>query len=312
MMGKTTEFLTFKATDGNEAVFPVATVTGSKPGPTVTVTAGVHGCEYAGIAAAVRLFKALDPETVSGTVRIVTITSLLSFEERRMFVCPVDGKNPNRFFPGDPGGSFTEQYVHFLMENIIAKGDYYIDLHGGDMVEGLEDFSIYHLDDSEVSKKSYEMAYYYGLPNLVSTKAGGAWPDDGTTYANAAKRGIPAMITEAGSVGQLHEKDTLTHLNGLTNVLKYLGVLEGKPEEPKKPQGYSGMTWLYTSSPKGIFYKTIEPGMMVTKGQEAGVLEDYFGNELERPVAPVSGKVVFVTTSPAMPEKGLIMGIATG
>ena len=310
-MEKKTEFLMFETTDGAEVIFPLATIVGARPGPVTVVTAGIHGCEYPGIAAAIRLFKALDPAALCGTVKIITLSSVVSFEARRMFVCPVDGKNPNRFFPGKADGSYTDQHVYFLMENVISKGDYYIDLHGGDMVEALEEFSIYHAGDDAVSQKSYELARYFGLPNIVGTKADGAWSDSGTTYANAARLGIPAIIAEAGSVGQLEKKDTQTLLDGLINVLKYTGNLEGTPLEPDMLRTYSSMTWLYAGDHKGIFYKAVSPGMTLRAGDQVGVLEDYFGNVLERPVSPVDGRVLFVTTSPAMAGKGLILGIAT-
>ena len=41
-------------------------------------------------------------------IPVVTISTLPSFETRTPFVNPVDGKNPNRFFPGDEKGSYTE------------------------------------------------------------------------------------------------------------------------------------------------------------------------------------------------------------
>ena len=309
-MEKKTELLTFKTTHGAEVILPLATVIGAEPGPTTVITAGIHGCEYAGIAAAIQLFKTLDPATLCGTVKIVTISSVVSFEARRMFVCPIDEKNPNRFFPGNPTGSYTDQYVYFLMENIISKGDYYIDLHGGDMAEALEAFSIYHAGDDAVSQKSYELARYCGLPNIVATRADGAWSDSGTTYANAAKLGIPSIIAEAGSIGQLEERDTQSLLDGLINVLKYTGNLEGAPLEPDTLRTYSTITWLYAGERKGIFYKTVTPGMTLKAGDPVGVLEDYFGNVLERPVSPADGRVLFVTTSPAMAEKGQILGIA--
>src|SRR5450756_3060640 len=95
MSCKKTEWLKFNASDQEEIAFPLATIEGAKPGPTVTITAGIHGAEYPGIVSAIRLFKELTPETVAGKIQIVTISSLKAFESRSMFVCPIDGKNLN-------------------------------------------------------------------------------------------------------------------------------------------------------------------------------------------------------------------------
>lgn len=139
-MGKTTEILKFTTQDGEEIQFPVATVTGDQPGPHVVITAGIHGAEYPGIVSAIRIYQELEPKNVHGKVTVVTISSVKAYESRSMFVCPVDGKNPNRFFPGSQKGTYTEVMVNCLFENVISKGDYHLDIHGGDMVEKLEPF----------------------------------------------------------------------------------------------------------------------------------------------------------------------------
>ena len=95
-MKKTTELLEFHTPENESVIFPVATVEGKSPGPHFVITAGIHGAEYPGIVSAIRIFNELDPEEIHGTVKIVTISSLKAFESRSMFICPVDGKSPNR------------------------------------------------------------------------------------------------------------------------------------------------------------------------------------------------------------------------
>lgn len=309
-MRKDTELKVFYTTTGEEIVLPTAVIEGTKPGPNVLITAGIHGCEYPGIAAAMTMFQTLKPEEVSGTITIITITSMKSFEERRMFVCPVDNKNPNRFFPGKTNGTYTEQHVKILMDEFISKADLYLDLHGGDMVEDLEDFAIYHTGkNDEIDQKSYEIAKYYLLRNAVATTTDGAWPDNGTSYANASELGVPAAIVEAGGIGQLTKEATDTHLRGLYNVFRHFGILEGKSKEPTTFEVFKSMKWLYIEN-KGFFYCNVKSGDEVVEGQIVGRLVDYFGNVIEEPRANTTGRVVFCTTSPAMREKGLIMAVA--
>ena len=306
---KRTETLEFTTERGELIEIPLATIEGAQPGPTAVITAGIHGCEYPGIAAAIRLFKELDPSELMGTVKIVTISSVNAFEARQMFHSPIDGKNVNRVFPGSEKGSYSEVLAHHLMR-VIESGDYYLDLHGGDMVEDLDPFSIYHRGESEeLDRQSYEIAKYYGLPNIVSTVTGGAWPDNGTTYANAATRAkIPAAIVEAGGVGRLDEKSVQTHLKGLRNTLRHFGNLPGEAEEPGAQDIFSDMMWVFSSC-KGFFYISIETGEWLEKGQVIGRIEDYFGNDLETVRSPAAGKVLFTTSSPAVKEKGLLAGI---
>src|SRR5579864_15075 len=124
--------------------WPYFAVSGAADGPTLCLIAGIHGAEYPPIDAALRFCRSLDPATLRGRVVGVPVINLPAFWERTPFVCPRDGKNPNRAFPGDPAGTFSDVLAHHIFETVIRRGDYLIDLHGGDMVEDLEPFSVVH------------------------------------------------------------------------------------------------------------------------------------------------------------------------
>ena len=80
---------------------PMWLINGAGEGPTLVVTAGVHAAEYASIAAALDLGRSLDPATLCGRVIVVPVVDMPAFPARSIYVCPLDGKNPNRVFPGN-------------------------------------------------------------------------------------------------------------------------------------------------------------------------------------------------------------------
>src|SRR3954447_16903375 len=121
---------------------PVVTVAGAKPGPLLFVNAGVHGGEYPAIESVIRLGNLLDPQTIAGTVVLMPVLNLPAFRTRTPFVCPIDNVNPNRVFPGSPGGSYSEQMTHALINEFVIHADAYVDLHGGDIPEALVPFVI--------------------------------------------------------------------------------------------------------------------------------------------------------------------------
>ncbi len=114
---------------------PVVEVTGSSDGPLLTVIAGVHGCEYAPMAAVRRWTRGLQTRDLRGRVRAVPVLNLPAFRARTPFVVPDDGKNLNRCFPGDPAGTLAERLAHATFTQVITGSDALIDAHAGDMVE---------------------------------------------------------------------------------------------------------------------------------------------------------------------------------
>ena len=119
---------------------PVVLINGAEPGPTFCVTAAVHGAEYPCVEAAKRLALNLDPASLRGQVIVVPIVNPVAFRARSIYVTPLDGKNLNRQFPGKEQGTFSEALAYWLFNQVIRRGDYYIDLHGGDMIEALIPF----------------------------------------------------------------------------------------------------------------------------------------------------------------------------
>jgi len=92
--------------------------------------------------------------------------NLPAFRTRTPFVCPIDNVNPNRVFPGDPSGSYSEQMTHALINEFVVHSDAYIDLHGGDIPEALVPFVICRSGNDEVAEKSE----YYPVPRKRPSK----------------------------------------------------------------------------------------------------------------------------------------------
>src|SRR5947208_1449676 len=207
--------------------WPYFAISGATDGPTLGLIAGVHGAEYPPIDAVMQFCRALDPAALRGRIVAVPVVNLPGFWQRTPFVCPSDGKNPNRAFPGNPNGTYSEALAYYLFESVIRSGDDLIDLHCGDMVEDLMPFSlVQESGNAEVDGRARDLAVAFGLPYVVVQPHGGG-PVAGTTNGAAAQAGIPAVIAEAGGVGQLDPKAVELHLRGLRQALLHLGMLEG-------------------------------------------------------------------------------------
>lgn len=292
----------------NDEPRAVITVSGSRPGPVVFINAGVHGGEYPPIEAVIRLGKELDPQQLAGTIVLMPVLNLPAFWQRSMFVCPVDNVNPNRVFPGDAQGSYSEQMTHALVGEFIVHADAYIDLHGGDIPEALVPFSICRRGDSTVDVNAKKLATAFGLPYLLTVDRPIQPAKGSSSYVAAAECGVPGFIAEAGGAGRLDPRAVALLLDGVYRVLAHLEMLQKPVAKVAPPILLTGFEWVY-SGHAGMFYPQIEVGEEVQAGEELGTVGSLFGDTLETIVAPVTGRVLFLTVNPAVSAQGLLMGI---
>lgn len=289
--------------------WPYTVVRGAEDGPRLALTSGVHPAEYPALEANIRVIRTLDPASLRGTVVSLPVVDMPAFLPRTPFVCPIDEKNPNRFFPGNPNGTFTEVMDAAIFGAVMQPADALVDLHGGDMVEALFPFSIYSVSGTErTDDASAAIGRAFGLPYLVPVRPrpGGL---GGTTVQAAAAVGIPGIVAEAGSSGLLTEPETQMLVDGVTNVLRHLQMLDGPAGEPVTPVVEVGQfTWL-PSPAEGMWYPSVVAGEEVHEGQRIGRIGDLFGDTLAEVTAPHGGVVLFITSSPAMRQDGLILAI---
>src|SRR5919201_5254459 len=136
MAGVRRELVRERQPGGEEVEIPIAIVEGARPGPTLAVTAGMHGGEYVGVLAAIRLLQSVDPAALGGRLIVVPVVSTRAFLMRSMQLSPVDEKEVHFQVPGNPGGTYSELLVD-LLYRIVAGADYLIDLHAGEFAQSL-------------------------------------------------------------------------------------------------------------------------------------------------------------------------------
>jgi len=289
-----------------ELELPCFEAAGETDGPHLCLLAGIHGGEYSSISAVVRFMNALDTSELHGRITAVPIVSMPSFRARMAFVMPQDGKNLNRCFPGSEDGTFSDVLARHVFDELIAPSDFLLDLHGGDMVEALEPFSLYNA--SPVEEQARDLAIAFGLRYLVRSAPGDA-PISGTTTSAAAAAGVPAVIAEVGGCGLLEEDAVRMHLDGIGNALRHLRMLPGDVTPPRADmRGVGRFVWLRCLA-EGWWEPDVRAGDEVRAGSSLGTVRTLFGDVTERILAPEAGVVLFLTTSPAVAADGLLLGL---
>jgi uncharacterized protein len=301
---KTTGFLEVPAGVDPATNIPVAVVNGVKPGPVLALVSGAHGTEYASIIALETLILDLDPSKLTGTVIILPLVNLPSFEQKVPHVNPVDKKSMNRFYPGRADGTQTERASFLITREVVDRCDYLIDFHGGDLDESLRPYAYWVISGrAQQDATSKEMALAFGLDHIIIS-------DDRPKDLNATKyldntavmRGKPAVTVEAGYAGTVETDDVALLAQGTLSVMRYLKMLPGEPHPIEHPVWIQSLSEV--SSPEtGIFYPLVKRGTYVQEGMNLGYVTDYVGKILFEARAPISGIVLHICAVPSM-KKG--------
>jgi predicted deacylase len=289
---------------------PVAVVHGAKPGPVLAIVSGAHGTEYASIIAVERLIQQLDPATVSGTVILLPLVNVPSFEQKIAHVNPVDNKSMNRFYPGKMDGTQTERASYLITKQVVEPADHLVDLHGGDLDESLRPYSYWtRTGNDKQDAISREMLLAFGLDTIIISADRPKDPAASRYLENTAStRGKPSITAEAGHAGTTEPEDVDALVNGSLSLMRYLKMLPGTPTLVESPVWIERVATI-TSDVNGIFVPSVKRGMYVQKGALVGRITDYLGRPLVDTRAPDSGIVLFIRAVPSMTKGETVANI---
>src|SRR5438477_4032237 len=220
---------TIEVPAGSDAALsiPVAVFHGAKNGPVLALVAGPHGTEYTSIIALEKLIGTLNPVEISGTVIIVPLINIQSFEQKVPHINPVDGKSMNRFYPGKMDGTQTDRASYLITKQVVEQCDHLIDMHGGDLDESLRPYSYWTKTGNEKQDQiSREMVLAFGLDHIIISADRPKDPQASRYLENTATtRGKPSITAEAGHAGTVETDDLNALMNGCLNVTRYLKML---------------------------------------------------------------------------------------
>ncbi|MEX2356083.1 MAG: succinylglutamate desuccinylase/aspartoacylase family protein [Thermaerobacterales bacterium] len=292
---------------------PFGIATGAAGGPVAAVTAGIHGQEYAGMEAASRLFRQLQPGEMKGTVIVVPVVNMPAFLAGMPFVTPQDGLNLNRVFPGDGGSSISYRIARTLFNEIGVKCDYLLDLHGADGGEDQFPNVIAKLAGDGRDQESEAVARAFGL-EYIRRSVDGAGSTPGTFVGVARKRGTIGLTTEIGGEGRYDETEINLQLNGVLNVLRYLNVVPGTPEPLESFAEQKVIAWpeggeRVVTETGGIFHPYVKPRQLVRAGELVAEIKDEWGDVKERHAAPTEVVVRLIRSKRIMDPGDLLFSL---
>ena len=192
------------------------------PGPTVLLLAGNHGDEYPGQVAIQHLWRQLSPADITGRLILIpTLNPPAALAATRL--SPLDGRNFNRCFPGNPQGTPSEILAHFLSSVLFPLADVVIDLHTGGRSLNFVPCAHSHMVDNPAQFAATE-AFLTEFCFLYTDVAGA-----GLLPSEAERQGKLVVTTELGGGEPVPALVHRLTQSGLSNVLRHLGLLKGPP-----------------------------------------------------------------------------------
>ena len=283
---------------------PMVITHGGTPGPVLAITAGIHGGEYVPIVAVRQFIRGLNPHQMRGTIVACLQSSPVAFQQRSAFVNPLDGQNLNRSFPGDPLGGPTARLAAWLWENLLARADYYVDCHCGDLPEALDPFAgVSQGPDDVISERSRAMADCFDVARVIVDRT------EGSTIRAAALAGIPAVLIEVGGGGDWTQEDVDVQSTGLRRVAEMAGILPAETEARPHLPLFEDAADVLCDRP-GLWFPEVAVGVAVAKGTRLGRLEDPLGDVAQEILAPAPGVLVYGLSSLAAVDGDLLAYIA--
>lgn len=283
---------------------PVVVVNGAKPGPVLALVTGAHGTEYVSIIAVEKLIGELDPAQLSGTVILLPLVNIASFEQKVPHVNPIDNKSMNRYYPGKLDGTQTDRVLYMITKDVVDHCDYLIDYHGGDLDESLRPYAYWGAVGKEAQDKtSKQMVLAFGLDHIIIWSERPIDPT-ATRYLDntASVRGKASIVVEAGHAGTVESDDVAVLVNGTLSTMRYLKMIPGEPHFIENPVWLAKVVDVLSDGP-GIWYPYVKRGTYVQEGMKLGKITDYFGKVIQEPRAPVSGVALHVNAVPSL-KKG--------
>ncbi len=278
----------------------VEVIHGRRAGPTVFVSAAVHGDEVIGVEIVRRLLRTPQLKSLRGTLLVIPVVNSFGFLNRSRYL--PDRRDLNRCFPGSPSGSLGSRLAHIFLQDVVLRCDFGIDLHSA----AIHRTNLPQVRVSPDDKATLERARAFGAPVILTSPL-----RDGSLRAVAADHGTPVLLYEAGEGLRFDELAVRAGVAGILRVLRAADMLPAKGiAKPKvAPHLCTSSSWL--RAPAGGLLRTFRAeGETVERGELLASVSDPFGAEETNLLAPEPGILIGRAILPVVNEGDAVFHLA--
>lgn len=299
---KTLNFSIAKLYTSTKVDIPVIIERSKIPGPTVLITAGIHGDEINGVEIVRQIIARKINKPKVGTIICIPILNVFGFlNGDRAFP---DGRDLNRVFPGTKTGSLASRVAYNFTKKILPHADYCFDFHTG----GASRFNAAQIRVTPNNTDLLHLAKVFNAPfTLFSGNI------DKSYRATCAKMNIPILLFEGGKSLDSNKYIAKEGVDGVMRMLNHLDMLSPKhpfPEPQSKTVIIKKSRWLRAQK-SGLLHVKIDCNKHVEKGEFLATITDPYGQMRFKVLAPNEGYIINVNQSPIVNQGDAIFHIST-
>jgi predicted deacylase len=278
---------------------PIHVFRSKHAGPTILLSAGMHGDEINGIEVLRKIITRKEIQNLQcGTLIAIPVMNTVSFLYQRRDL--PDGRDLNRCFPGTKNGSLGGRIAYDLMKEIIPLIDVGIDFHtGGAKINNYPQLRC-NFDDAA----SLKIAKVFSAPLIINSVY-----REGTLRKEAAKKDRSILVFEGGESLRFDYQSINEGINGCLRLLHHYKMInDGIPPNPFVKLEKSA--WVRAKL-SGLFHISKPNGAYVNKDDVLGAICNPFGQVEARITSPFDGYIVGVNNQPVVNQGDALIHIGT-
>ncbi|WP_413701241.1 succinylglutamate desuccinylase/aspartoacylase family protein [Psychromonas sp. KJ10-10] len=279
---------------------PVHIIRAKKPGPTMFISATVHGDELNGIEIIRRLISQNKLKLIKGTLIAVPMVNVYGVVNQSRYM--PDRRDLNRCFPGSAKGSLAGRVAHIFLNEIVKHCNYGIDLHTG----AIHRSNLPQIRANMADAETRELAEVFDVPVILNSNL-----LDGSLREVAVRNKTKVLLYEAGEALRFDEFSIRAGMKGIFNVLSHLGMIRKTRVSKRKvlPFVANGSQWVRANA-SGIVHNLVNLGDQITKGQPLAEIGSPYGDILGVVIASRSGILIGKQNIPLVQEGEAMFHVA--
>ena len=297
---KTVDLPVSVLSDHTPVTMSVHVVHGRREGPTLFVSAAIHGDEVIGVEIARRLLRVPALATLRGTLLVVPIVNTFGFLNHSRYL--PDRRDLNRTFPGSERGSLAGRIAHLFMGEIVTRSDVGIDLHSA----AIHRVNLPQVRVSRTDPKALSLAQRFGAPVILTSEL-----REGSLRHAAQDNGVPVLVYEAGEGLRFDELAVRAGVTGVLRVMNALDMIPRRGVSRRQVSSILAASSSWVRAPVGGLLRTFRTtGSQVEEGDPLGVIADPFGETEVEVLANKTGIIIGRANLPVVNEGDAVFNIA--